>query len=129
MLRQLQAYLLKITLLLSPTCFAETIPSIGELAENMIAGSTVITRLFLAASVILGVGFIIASITMYKTHRDNPKFIPLDRPVLFLILGLVAISIPFLGKFVGKTGSVLDLQKEAKHYSTIVDIDAPLTRN
>lgn len=126
MIRRIQAALINIGLLLSPSCFAETIPTIGALAENMIAGSSAITRLAVAACVVMGVGFIVASIAMYKTHRDNPKFVPLDRPIMFLIFGIIALSIPYFGQIFGKTGSVIDLHKEQAMQYAPVDIDAPL---
>jgi preprotein translocase subunit SecG len=101
--------------------------TIGSIAENMIAGTGVITRLMVVLCMVVGIGFMIISIHMYRQHRANPKFVPLDRPVMYLVLGLLVFGIPFLGQVFGPTGSVLELDKrKAASSSCSINIDAPL---
>lgn len=116
--------LLLLGLFSAPFCLAAT-PTIGDLAERMIAGTDVVTRLMMAVCIAVGIGFMILSVSMYKTHRTNPKFVPLDRPVMYLILGVVVLAIPFLGQIFGPTGSVLDLKRNQIE-SLPRNIDAPL---
>lgn len=100
-------------------------PTIGSVAETLISGTGIVTRILMAVCMVLGVGMLIVSFSTYRVHRSNPKFVPLDRPIMYLILGLVIFIIPFLGDFFAPTGSILDLQKQ-EIQSVPRDIDAPL---
>lgn len=105
----------------------ENLPTIGDIAETMISGTDFVTRIALAAAIIMGAGFILFSITSYRQHRMNPKLVPLDRPVLYLVIGICLCFLPYLGKFVGETQSTIDLKKKkAIAIYTYTDIDAPL---
>lgn len=104
------------------------VPTIGEIAERFIIGTDFLTRLMLVASVAVGAMLVVTSITYFRAHRVNPKLAPLDRPLYYLVLGLVLIALPFFGDIFGPTGSVLELKKQekAKTMSAPLDIDAPL---
>lgn len=111
--------------------------TLGEIANTLISGTDVITRFMLLITILMGVGFILFSIGLFRTHRMNPKLVPLDRVVIYLVLGVVLCSIPFLGNFVAETQSTLDLKKNGmvldhNNIDTAVidtDIDAPLNLN
>lgn len=105
----------------------ENLPTLGDIAQTLISGTDFVTRIALAAAIIMGAGFIVFSITSYLQHRRNPKLVPLDRPVLYLVIGICLCFLPHLGKFVGETHSTLDLKKKkAVATYTYSDIDAPL---
>ena len=101
--------------------------SIGQVAERLITSSDFVTKLMLFVCITLGVIFLILAIGLYKGHRHNPKFVPLDKVVLYAILGLVLMSIPFLSAVFGPTGSVLDVRKEHKTTHRQHDPDKPLS--
>src|SRR5437868_1588600 len=88
--------------------------TIGEIAGNLIEGSSFITRLMVAACVALGSALIFTSLLMYKKHRENPKFIPLDRPVVYFFLGVLAVSLPFFGQIFGPYANFLDTKRHQK---------------
>ena len=123
--RQFQFCLLFVGLLLSQVLFAANEPTIASIAEKLISGISVLTRFMMVVCMAVGVGFVIVSITTYKAHRANPKFVPLDRPVMYLVLGVVIFAVPFLGNIFGPTGSILDMEKRHAQ-SCPSNIDAPL---
>jgi len=107
----------------------KSVPTIGEIAEKLIVGTDVVTRIVLGGCVAVGAMLIVTSFIYYKAHRENPKFAPLDRPLFYLLFGLILLFIPFLGKIFGPTGSALELNKKTvresgRYYPN--DIDAPL---
>jgi len=103
-------------------------PTVGEIAKDLMVGAGVVTQIMHVVCIGLGVLLCILSIFFYKAHRENPKFVPLDRPILYLILGLVLIAVPFLGKILAPTGSILDMQRREAEENRLKlqDIDAPL---
>jgi hypothetical protein len=88
------------------------VPTIGEIAEKLIVGTDFITRLVLAGCVAVGAMLIVTSFIYFRAHRQNPKFAPLDRPIFYLLFGLILLALPFFGKIFGPTGSVLELKKK-----------------
>jgi len=114
----------------------EEVPTFGDVAHVLIGGTDLLTRFVLAGALILGVGFIIFAISTYRQHRMTPKLVPLDRPILYLVLGLSLCCLPYLGDIFGGTLSTQDLRKKGhpavaasktKKSEYIWDIDAPLT--
>lgn len=102
-------------------------PTVGEIAETLIEGTDFVTRFVLAACFIVGIGLIITGFLMYNAHRKNPKFVPLDRVVTYVILGAIVVAIPFLGHIFAPTSSTIDIKREqAAQYQYVHDIDAPL---
>jgi hypothetical protein len=86
--------------------------SIENIANNLIYGADIVTKSFHAICIIVGVLLWIIAGSLYKAHRQNPKYVPLDRPVVYVILGFVLILIPFLNVVFGPTGSSIDLEKK-----------------
>lgn len=126
------AYKILSTLLLgvaAGTAFPlEPFPTIGSVAERLFVESSVVTGFAHLLCIIVGVILIGSAVALYKAHRFNPKFVPLERPIIYSLLGLILIAIPLLGKILGPTGSVKDLEKQQviNQGVQIQDIDAPL---
>lgn len=99
--------LLFIGLTASNLAFTAEAKSFGEIAGNLLSGAILLTDFLHAVCLALGIGFVIYSFVTYQTHRQNPKLMPLDRPIIYLVLGLVLIAIPFLDYLLGQTGSGL----------------------
>ena len=112
-------------LLMTGMVFAAEQHTFGEIARRLIVGTDIFTRFFHFICIMIGIGFCVMAVSLYKMHQQNPKFIPLDRPVLYFILGLVLLSLPFWGNFV-ETGSTIELRKKESKKHSRRDIDAPL---
>lgn len=118
--------ILCISLIIFPVQAAEP-PSIATIAGNITFGSNLLSRFMHFVCMVMGAGFFIMAFMQYRAHRDNPKFVPLGRPIMYLVLALVLFSIPFLGEIFGaSTSSGKDLEKSKNKNVYYNDIDAPL---
>ena len=118
-------------LMLITSVAADETETFADIANNLIFGASIVSNLLHAASILLGVGFIIYSVVSFRNHRINPKMVPLDRPILYLFLGIVLTAIPFLGEIMEHTTGETHNQKHqsSRHTSSTYyehDIDAPL---
>ncbi len=107
---------------------AKEYASLGSIAETLISGTDAVTKLMHFISITMGVALFIMAISLYKAHRFNPKFVPLERPIIYVLLGIILVALPFFGRIFGPTGSTQDydkIQLETKGVQTY-DIDAPL---
>ena len=100
------------------------IGDIAELVETLSVGTEFITRLLLFVCVVLGGWLSISALALFRTHHENPKMMPLDRPITYLVLGLSLITIPFLGQILNiSTGSILDLQASSQSIAALLTGD------
>ena len=101
---------------------------IANLADTLYAGGSIVARVIHIASFVSGAVFVAASIAGYREHQRNPKFVPLGKPILFFVLGLTLLVLPYLGRFMGETGNPYDKahQNNKKLNIYTVDPDAPL---
>ncbi len=120
--------LLSILLLILDSVFAAEQPSLGSVAESLIIGTDAVTRLLHFVSLVMGCFLFIMAFSLLRAHRSNPKFIPLERPIIYMVLAVVLMALPFFGKIFIPTGSTIDLKKQEEygHGVQIQDIDAPL---
>jgi len=72
--------------------------SLGDISGTLTFGADIVVKLMWAACIITGVILLSASFTQFQIHRYNPKLVPLTTPVMYLILGVIAIAIPFAGR-------------------------------
>ena len=82
-----------------PCCaFAVIAPNTDfeDVMSVFIGGGSILSKIIWAACIIVGVGMIAAAFTQFQIHRRNPKLVPLTTPVMYLILGICAIAIPFI---------------------------------
>jgi hypothetical protein len=101
--------------------------SLGDIAEKFLVGSDFITRFALIVCVSVGIIMFILGITHFRGHRENPKMVPLGRPVMYVVLGFCLVMVPFFESIFGQTGSILEIKKkEQAPLVCPVDIDAPL---
>lgn len=70
-------------------------------AETLINGTTFLTKFFWAACIFTGIYLLTAGLVNYKEHRNNPKLIPLSTVIVYFILGLAVIGVPFLNRLFG----------------------------
>ncbi len=106
----------------------QSLSSFGQMAEKLTFSVTTLAHIMLGACVVVGVFLIILAVGFYREHRNNPKFVPLDKVVMYFILGLLLFSVPVISYFFGPPGSPLEL-KRAKAVAAAVqhrDADAPI---
>ena len=72
--------------------------SIGQLATDLLPAAEVATRLIHWFCMIVGFCLIVTAVSFYQAHRFNPKFMPLERPIIIAFLGIVLIALPFYKK-------------------------------
>lgn len=104
-----------------------------EVSDVLLTGGGVITKLIWAVCIIVGIMLIAAAFTQFQIHRRNPKLVPLTTPVMYLILGVAAIAIPFMNRMTefladkpGKAATHQSQQSAPKQHYNPNDIDAPL---
>ena len=137
---KLQLRVLVLLLSLTPS-FAMADVSLGDAAGILTSLGDVLSKVMWAACIIVGVALIAAGFTQFQIHRRNPKLVPLATPVLYLILGICAIAIPFIDRitdFVGDNkkkierspaGSKDDGSNNPRNVNeshSVNDIDAPI---
>lgn len=74
---------------------------IAEATGTLLSGTSLLTKFFWAACIFTGVYLLTAGFVNYKEHRNNPKLIPLSTVIVYFILGLAVIGIPFLSRLFG----------------------------
>jgi hypothetical protein len=84
-----------ILLMVSPLIYAE--PSLAQVSSNMLVPVTMFTKMLHSCCYIIGIMLLMGSITQYREHRNNASQVPLSRPILLLIFGLLLIGLPWLG--------------------------------
>jgi len=109
-----------------------------DAVNTLLIGGDVLTKVMWAACIIVGIALIAAGFTQFQIHRRNPKLVPLTTPIMYLILGVAAISLPFIDtindfispKHIGlKTGPAKSHNRgvnSAPAPSNPNDIDAPI---
>lgn len=120
-------------LVYSGMLFAEDGVALSQISRTLLTGGTVLSKLMWAVCIVVGIALIAAAFTQFQIHRRNPKLVPLATPVLYLILGIAAIALPFLGQAKGflssgqqgVKGSAAAAPKRQQYYDPN-DIDAPL---
>lgn len=123
---------------LASSAYAATL---GDVARALSTGGGILQKLLWAACIVVGILLIAAAFTQFQIHRRNPKLVPLTTPVMYLILGIVAIAIPFMDTMGGFLGTKMDRlgapapkgnqqqqQRQQEQYVDPNDIDAPIYR-
>lgn len=90
---------------------SSAVASIADVSENLMGPTEIITKLVVIACYIVGVGLIIFALAQYKQHRQSPKLVPLTTPILLLILGVLAIVIPYFSIISGQSFSASEQAK------------------
>ena len=74
--------------------FAQAVPTLGTLADNITQSFEAITRLITAMAYVSGAGLFLISIFQFRQHKENPTQIPLSKPMMFLALGAALLFFP-----------------------------------
>jgi hypothetical protein len=49
-------------------------------------------------AMVVGIGFLAASVVQYFQHRKNSLQVPISKPITYLILGLILVALPLLSQ-------------------------------
>ncbi len=70
---------------------------IGTVANNMMDPVTVFYQFIQSGCLLIGGGFIFASIVKYFEHRRSPLMVPISTVVFLLIAGTILVLLPLIG--------------------------------
>jgi len=90
-------------LALSPAIALATTSTLGTLAANVVGTFSQIVSLITAISYVAGMGFALAGIMKFKSHRDNPQQVPLSAPIVLVIVAAALLFMPAILKTTGAT--------------------------
>ena len=123
--------------------YGDDAASFGYVAGNIYGTTSIVARLMWAACVISGIALLITAFTQIQTHRNNPKLMPLTTPITYILLGLVALAIPFAERILGfedgdvdssqsrlessELGSSVPRKKPKPKYTSTPNVNAPNT--
>ncbi len=77
--------------------------SVGDAADNLMGPTSIVMKVVDIGCYLIGLAFVMMSIAQYKIHRQSPKLVPLATPITLVILGVIALLIPYATKQ-GHTG-------------------------
>lgn len=72
---------------------------VGQVAVNVLDPVTLFSNFIGTACVVVGAGFLFATIIKYIEHKRSPLMVPISTVVFLLLAGLVLVGLPFLYKF------------------------------
>jgi hypothetical protein len=75
-------------------CFAQM--GIGGVANNLMDPVTMFYKFITSGCILIGGGFLFASVIKYFEHRRSPLMVPISTVVFLLIAGLILIALPLL---------------------------------
>lgn len=76
-------------------------PGLGGVASNMLEPVTFASDFVGTACLVIGIGFILASIIKYIEHRRSPLMVPISTVIFLLIAGVILVLLPFLPMVTG----------------------------
>lgn len=106
-------------LLISNCVFANTI---GDVATNLMGPTAIVTKLVIVACYVIGLTLIFVALAQYKIHRQSPKLVPLSTPIALLILGTVALLIPYATNNFGETASAAKQDEGQSQKNTLLPL-------
>lgn len=70
--------------------------NLGGVAANMATPIGFVEKVFNGMSVVLGVYMLMSAAVRYKKYRENPQESPISFVIVWVILGIILIVLPFL---------------------------------
>ena len=71
----------------------------GKVTSSLMSIFSGVGSVFSGICMLVGLGFIFASFTQYREHRKNKLLVPISKPIMWLILGIVLVCVPILGHY------------------------------
>lgn len=95
-----------IILATSITCLAQSSNGgggFGTVASNLMDPVSLFYQFLQTACLLIGSGFLFASVVKYFEHRRSPLMVPISTVIFLLIAGIVLVALPLLA-YVSQTG-------------------------
>lgn len=68
--------------------------SVTTVAKSITIQATAIASLLHVTAYVSGVGFTLAGILQFKTHKENPQQTPLSKPVVMIVVAAALLFLP-----------------------------------
>lgn len=89
-------------LALVPTIlFAADGGDITGIASTVTKQATAIAKLLSVTAYVAGVGFALAGVLQFKTHKENPQQTPLSKPVVMIVVAACLLFLPTILNIAG----------------------------
>ncbi len=80
--------------------FAE---ALSDVSKNITSAANTIAVLLNVAAYVAGVGFALAGILAFKSHKDNPQQNPLSKCVVLIVVAACLLFLPAIMKVAGSS--------------------------
>lgn len=95
--------LIILTVMIMP-CYAQRGDGFGAVANNLMDPVTLFYQFMQSACLLIGGGFLFASVVKYFEHRRSPLMVSMSTVVFLFIAGIVLIALPLLAYVSQRTG-------------------------
>ena len=72
-------------------------------ADTVTKQATAIAKLLSVTAYVAGVGFALAGILQFKTHKENPQQTPLSKPVVMIVVAACLLFLPTILTIAGSS--------------------------
>lgn len=86
---------------LSSVAFADA--TLTDVSKNITSAANTIAVLLNVAAYVAGVGFALAGILAFKSHKDNPQQNPLSKCVVLIVVAACLLFLPAIMKVAGSS--------------------------
>ena len=77
--------------------YAQDSEGLGEMADKLVEGPLYGLYGFMkGVCVVVGVSLLIAAFNKYRWYRRNPQEVPISTPIVYVLLGILMIALPFI---------------------------------
>lgn len=90
-----------LTLLLTLVSTAALAADVTSVANTAITEMNAVAKLLSVAAYVSGVGFALAGILQFKTHKENPQQTPLSKPIVMLVVAACLLFLPTILNIAG----------------------------
>ncbi len=73
-------------------------PSVADISDNLLGTTRGLHDFIQGVSLVAGVGLLLGSFIQYRDHKRNPNQVRLSTPVVFFILGLTLVALPYISR-------------------------------
>ncbi len=73
--------------------------SLTRATDNILEMVEILIQGMYGVFYIVGIALLLSALIQYKQHRDNPMAVPISKPIVLLLLGVIAILLPAAGEY------------------------------
>lgn len=81
-------------LTLTPAILLAAATDVTDIASTVTEQATAIASLLKVTAYVAGVGFALAGVLQFKTHKENPQQTPLSKPVVMIVVAACLLFLP-----------------------------------